>query len=125
MGWHPTSTVPFTIPYLLTLQLRKPAHHLRWRGRAIHDAALMDANRRVNLGISSFQICLTCQESISINGAGGHPADALAVGIDHGVAVMRHTDALSYQLMEIWLNSYMFNNEPYKDDLVGKFAPCD
>lgn len=31
-------------------------------------------------------------------------------------------NALSYQLVEKWLNSYMFNNEPDKDELAGKFA---
>src|SRR5688572_28646579 len=76
------------------LKFREPAHHLRRCSRTISIPALVDANRRVNLGIGGLQIGLTCQESISIDRAGGHPTDALAVPIDHGVAVVRHADAL-------------------------------
>ena len=34
------------------------------------------------------------QEALAVDGAGGHPANALTIPVDHRVAVVRHADAL-------------------------------
>src|SRR6476659_3654983 len=81
------------IHYVL-LCLRKPADHFRRSCQAIHDSALVDANRRAFFSVSIFQICLTGQEAFAVNGTGGDEANALTVPIDHRVTVVRHADAL-------------------------------
>src|SRR6266498_2696068 len=82
------------ITHYLLLKFREPRYHLRRRRRAIHHAALVDSDRCAFLGIGILQICLTRQVAVHVDGAGGHPADAFATGIDHRVAVVRHADAL-------------------------------
>ena len=54
----------------------------------------MNTDGCIQFCISSFQICLTCEEAFAVNCAGGDKANALTVRIHHQVAVVRHTNAL-------------------------------
>ncbi len=64
------------------------------RSGTIHHSSLMDTNRRAFLCVCQIQIRLTRQESFSINRTRCDETNALAIGIIHRVAVVRHADPL-------------------------------